>query len=267
MNLPVKNREVLAVRAKLCVVYAALWGFGGTANSTERRKYFDNTLRDAIQQFFIDENDSNKASSGDLPITTDCCLFECVLNLQECVIAPAVELDPRSLSKLSNPGIPKKFESLNVYAALLANAAAAANERQNANNMTVLGAQDRLVFRTQSGRAVDAAVRRLLGTGANLVLFGAKGCGKSMLVADVLADLKTHLPTPQGMRQQVNDHLVDIVNGAKKSEGIFAALEILKYIMGKFATTELKDDTQTEFSSLWNAAGEGLKVSNVWVCG
>ena len=128
---------------------------------------------------------------------------------------------------------------------------------------TVFGVLDRLVFRTPSTRAVDAVVRRLLGTGANLVLFGDKGCGKSRLIEEVLGSLRTNLPTPQKMRDQVSGNLVDIVNGTKKTEGIFAALEILKYIMSKFATCDLTDDTKADFHDMWNTAGEGLKVKSV----
>jgi hypothetical protein len=238
------------VRAKLSIVYAAVWAFGGAANSTERRRVFDSDLRDAVEKHFsLGEEEGQSAS--DLPICRDGYLFECILDLHECVIKPAIEIDPHTLSALTVPGIPKKFEGLNVYAALRAGSSA---ER------TVFGVLDRLVFRTPSTRAVDAAVRRLLGTGANIALFGDKGCGKSMLITDILADLKMNLPTPQKMRDQVNQNLTDIVNGAKKSEGIFAALEILKYILSKYATAELKDDSQAEFHQLWNSAGEGLKL-------
>lgn len=244
MTLSGKHRELLTMRAKLSIIYAAVWGFGGTINSTERRKNFDACLRDTVEKHFGIENDLN--------IAVECSIFDCVLDLEAGTISQAVQLDPRTLAKLSNPGVPKKFEPLNIYASLVAGTSA---------DKTAFGTQDRLIFRTPSNRAVDAAVRRLLGTGANVMVFGAKGAGKSMLLADILTDLKAHLPTAQRMRGQVNDNLVDIVNGTRKAEGIFAALEILKYIMSKFATMELKDDTKAEFHQLWNTAGEGLKVS------
>lgn len=242
MFLPPKAREQLTLRAKLSIVYAALWGFGGTCNSTEYRKQFDIALRDTLERCFGLEDD--------LPITAECSLFECVLDLPQVCLKPAVELDPLTLAKLTNPGIPKKFESLELYAALLAQVA----------EKDTFGAQDRLVFRTSSTRALEAAMRRLISTGANVILFGDKGCGKSMLIADILSDLKSKLSSPQQMRAQVSDNLVDIVNGARKAEGIFAVMEILKYIMGKFASTELRDDTRAEFHQMWNSAGEGLKV-------
>lgn len=242
MTMPPKAREMLTLRAKLSIVYAALWGLGGTSNSTEHRKQFDITLRDTVERCFgIDD---------ELPITSECSLFECVLDLPQACIKQAVELDPLTLTKLTNPGIPKKFESLELYASLVA----------DMSEKSAFGAQDRLIFRTPSTRALEAALRRLISTGANVVLFGDKGCGKSMLIADILADLKSKLSSPQQMRAQVSDNLVDIVNGARKAEGIFAVMEILKYIMGKFASTELRDDSRAEFHQMWNSAGEGLKV-------
>ena len=250
MNLAGRLREVLALRAKLSIIYAAVWAFGGAANSTERRRHFDSDLRDAVEKHFMQAEEGEDLP--DLPIPVDCSLFECVLGLEHCVLKPAVEVDQHTLSVLTVPGIPKKFENLNLYATLRAGSTA---ER------TVFGVLDRLIFRTPSTRSVDAAMRILLDTGANIVLFGDKGAGKSMLVTDILNDLKVNLPTPRRMREQVNENLVDIVNGAKKSEGIFAALEILKYILGKFSHTELKDDKIAEFHQLWNSAGEGLKVS------
>lgn len=249
MNLSGKLREMLALRAKLSIVYAAIWAFGGASNSTERRRPFDSDLRDAVEKHFMQTEDGQELP--DLPIPVDCSLFECVLDLEHCVLKPAVEVDPRTLSVLTVPGIPKKFEGLNLYATLRAGTNA---------EKTVFGVLDRLIFRTPSTRSVDAAMRILLGTGANIVLFGDKGSGKSMLVTDILNDLKVNLPTPRKMREQVNENLVDIVNGAKKSEGIFAALEILKYILGKFSSSELKDDKVAEFHQMWNSAGEGLKV-------
>lgn len=255
MQLPSRSREVLSVRARLSVIYAALWGFGGAANSTERRRSFDTEIRDAVEKYFYALDEFGQPSGVDeLEITTTCSLFECQLDLDNCAIKQAVEVDPRSLQILSIPGIPKKFEELCVYAELLAGSSA---ER------TVFGVLDRLVFRTPSTRAVDAVVRRLLGTGANLVLFGDKGCGKSRLIEEVLDSLRANLPTPQKMRDQVSGNLVDIVNGTKKTEGIFAALEILKYIMSKFATCDLTDDTKADFHYMWNTAGEGLKVKSV----
>lgn len=254
MTLHSKQRDALALRARLSIVYAAVWAFGGAANSTERRRHFDSDMRDAIEKYFMVPEDGQQ-EVPELPIPTVCSLFECVLDLPGCALKPALELDPHTLSVLSVPGIPKKFEALNVYAALQAGTSA---ER------TMFGVLDRLLFRTPSTRAVDAAMRLLLGTGANIVLFGDKGCGKSQLVTDILTDLKRNLPTPLKMREQVNQNLVDIVNGAKKSEGIFAALEILKYILSKFATAELKDDAQADFHQMWDAAGEGLKVRSVF---
>jgi hypothetical protein len=257
MTLPGRQREALALRARLSIVYAAVWAFGGAANSTDRRRCFDSDLRDIVEKYFPTAEEGHTEPSIEMALPTDCSLFECVLDLPGCAIKPALELDPRTLSALTVPGIPKKFEPLHVYAELLAGSRA---ER------TAFGVLDRLVFRTPSTRAVDAALRRLLSTGANIVLFGDKGCGKSQLVTDILSDLKVNLPTPQKMREQVNQNLVDIVNGAKKSEGIFAALEILKYILSKFATAELKDDAQADFQKMWDSAGEGLKVSVGTLC-
>jgi hypothetical protein len=242
MSLPGRHREALTLRAKLSVVYAALWGFGGTANSTERRRFVDCAVRDAVSTYFPED---------DLPIAAECSLFECVLDFEAVALVPAVELDPRTLKKIENAGLPKKFEELNVYVSL--------RQQQRASKLT-FGAQDRLVVRTQSTRAVDAVMRRLISTGANTLLFGAKGCGKSMLISDILDDLKSNISTPQAMREQVNQHLVGITNGVSKADGIFATMEILKYIMGKFASMELKDDNETQFSELWNTAGQGLKV-------
>ncbi len=237
MQLASRPREKLLLRARLSIIYSALWGFGGTYNGTEKRRQFENFMRDTASSLY-----------PDVDLCADYSLFDCVFNIQQPEIVIALQCNPLTNVPIINEGAPIKADQNSLYAQLT---------RDNANNNNA----DRLVFRTPASRAVDSTIRLLMQTGANVLLLGLKGCGKSMLIADILADLKTNSATPQDTRNHVMTHLVDVVNGTKRSEGIFAAMEILRHVLKEFGQTETIHDNFASFDQCWRAAGTALKVT------
>ena len=272
MTLGTRQRSALIARARLSIIYAAVWGLGGAANVSDRRKFFDSSVRDAVENYFQGDSDALERRPGgginsnsshapvlgsdfytEIVIPSDCTVFECELNLKDSRLELAVQRDPRTMQLLTSPGVPSKYSDLNIFAEVLAGLSEGTGQ-----------AQDRLVFRTPSTRSVEAAFRILLGTGANVVMLGEKAAGKTMLISDVLGDLAKNCPTPSDMRNQINANLVDIVNGVKKPEGIFAVLDILKYILAKIAQMAPHEDdpcaATQQFADMWRTAGVGLKV-------
>jgi len=236
MNLSAKNRELLQNRGYVSIIYAAIWGFGGSCNTNEKRKFFDNALRDSVFRYF---------ESNSIQLSGDCSVFDCILDLENCSIVQAVQKDSHSNTVLINPGLPPKFESYHIYADAVPD---------------YFQSRDSIVFRTPSTRAVDAACRHLLSTGANLLLIGSKGCGKTFLINQILADVKRCIVTPHKLRTQIDSNIVEIINGDKKNDGIFAALEILRKIMGQFSSSARTDDVSDNFTTLWQVAGKALKL-------
>ena len=236
MNLSAKNRELLQNRGYVSIIYAAIWGFGGSCNTNEKRKFFDNALRESVFRHFDSES---------IELSSDCSVFDCILDLENCSIVQAVQKDSQSKTVLINPGLPPKFESYHIYADTVPD---------------YFQSRDSIIFRTPSTRAVDTACRHLLSTGANLLLLGSKGCGKTFLINQILADVKRFIVTPQKLRAQIDSNIVEIINGDKKNDGIFAALEILRKIVSHFSSSARTDDVSDDFTTLWQAAGKALKL-------
>lgn len=279
MTLPPRVRELLNTRARLSLVYAATWGLGGALNSTDKRRFFDSILRDAITQFFETSSEhgnnsnanhnktslttatSSSSYSVDLPLDHDCSVFDCVLLLEEARMVQAFQRDPRhphSVDKsqqLVNAHVPEKYLDHHLYCEWQKPYAPTSSSSLSSN----VGSCDRIIFRTVGIRAVDQAFRSLLSAGANILFCGVKNSGKTLLIQEVLRDLRSNVPTPEVMRRQVYDHLVSIVNGAARAEGIFRSLEMVQRILLQEACrTNVNPDLLDDFNAYWQRLGHDL---------
>lgn len=186
----------------------------------------------------------------DFNITNDCSIFECMLDLNNCSIVAAKYYDPvtRVTCDHSEMNLPAKIASENIYCQLI--------DRQRLS-----GRGDfELVFRSLSNQAVKEALLVLFTSGANIMLFGGKNAGKTRMMLEILDELHRNCPSPDEMRDQIIENLINIVNGASKVQGIFRALEILKTILLTSGHTyntsnllaSLTIEERQEFHRIWS---------------
>ena len=261
MSLNAKGRELLLRRGKIAIIFAAVWGFGGAYNSTDKRKFFESMVRDIVQQYLdIPDGDNMKSVSGNkirnnasimisLPvtITSDCSIFECILSLEDCAIIPAYQYDPRTKAVVQNQGLPEKYFYEHVYCDLMPKSG-------HLNNPELLE------FHSLNTRAVKSIIHIMLSAGANILLFGVKSSGKTKLLTDVLESLKQRCPTPDDMRAQIMNNLISIINGSAQTEGIFRAMDILRSILQKASSAKQLPEFGEDFNSYWRKVGNELQA-------
>lgn len=242
MSLNPRAREQLILRARLSIIYAAIWGFGGSFNSTDKRKFFDTMLRDSVQNYM----DSN------LVVCNDCLVFELVLDLERCDLLHAVQFS-NTHKEVASRGLTQKQLEQHVYCDLISGV-----------SMLDGSCKDRLVFRSTSTRAVTAILQLLITSGANVLAFGSKGCGKTRLIVETLDFLKQSNPSPADLRKQIISNLLNIVCDATKPQGIFRALEIVRTILLKAAQMQHArngdDNAALDFNELWRGLNSDLEV-------
>lgn len=240
MNLSPKDRELLIKRFRISFFYAALWGFGGALNSTDKRKSFESMLKDTFNNLYLSEE-----SEDPLELPNEISFFECILDMEKGVLTPAYEYDPRNiLNVLHNPGLTDKQKEVNLYAELM----------YKPNKI-----HPHIYFRTPNIRSMDYILRLLISSGSNFILFGSKNSGKTMILKDLLDNLKEKCPTPDDMRKFIVQNLVNIVNEASKVEGIFHAIELLNKLLLKSTKASIISDYDDDFNQYYRKLGSDLK--------
>ena len=193
-------------------------------NGSAKRKFFDTVTRDAV----------DRCLGPDILIAGDCSVFEMSLNLETSSMTQAIRVENRV-------GVPKRFDSVHVVAEFETDV-------------------NRLIIRTPSLVAVDQAIRIFLCSGGHLILTGSRGCGKTMAISDVLADLRKNSPTPQQIRQNILDNLLDIISNRKQPEGVAASLGTMRHVLHKLDSEQPKHDDMTDLTSCWQVVQDGTKV-------
>ncbi|RYH31700.1 hypothetical protein EON65_02065 [archaeon] len=240
MSLHPKGREQLLKRARLSVIYAAIWAFGGAYNSTDKRKLFDGVLRDAVQHHM----------DTDLNVPSDVLVYELVIDIRKACLVPAFAAEKEEVAVLAKAGLSQKYLDQYLYCKLVHGA----------------DAIDRLVFHNTASRALSSASNLLAASGSNLLVLGSKGCGKTRLLQDMLYDLQQSTPSPALLRQQIVNNLLDIASGVKTPKGIFRALEIIRTVLLQAASEQASNvnidpanlKSQT-FNSLWRNLTKDLE--------
>jgi len=225
MTLSPHGRDQLMARVKVSIAYSAVWGVGGAANCTPKRKFFDTVVRDAIEQHLgslnIDDSGEN--------------ILDLVLNIESAAMVPALseEFCAHHLN------VPKHLSETKIRSELLEN-------------------QTRLSVKTSSHVAVESILRLLLGSGGHTLLLGPRGCGKTTLINDILTDLQTHNPTPKMMRQNVVDNLLEIVTNPNFNEGIGSTLTLMRKVLVQLETAAPVHDNDTNFLLCWQVVQNQL---------
>jgi hypothetical protein len=263
MSLAPKFRSLLLTRARLSVIYAAVWGLGGGLNCTKenkRKRYFENILRESISQYFERNDYDSKAKERDeveLNISRDCSLFDCLLDIERCSIHQAYQINPLTREILQNKGLSDKYSDQHIYCEHLLIRSSLENDASQR--------RDRLKFHSVANRSVSSIASILISSGANVMLFGEKGCGKTALISDILEKLKANCPTPEMIRQQISDNLINIINGIGKADGIFRTLELLNKVLLDSVNIASHDSVSDDFNLCWRKIGDCLSVSYAFV--
>jgi hypothetical protein len=220
MTLSPRERDKLMARVKIVIAYSAAWGIGGVFNGSNQAKIFDSVVRDAIEEHIGTE--PNIADSNNINI------FDLTLSLEHMAMVPAMTMAANKF------GVPKSFEDQHIDCYI--------DER--------LGS---LCYKTRGHIAVTECVKVLMSSGAHVMVAGGRGCGKTRLVRDLLADLETNCATPQHIRDNIVQNLMKIVtSGTNYNEGIGAALSKMRQVCQALVDVPPIHDDKTDFGQCWN---------------
>ena len=263
MTLGPKGRSKLLRRVQLSVGFAAVWGFGGSGNSTDKRRLFDSIVRDNLHL--------HVSRGSDMILPEDYSVFEVLVNLDGVSMDHAARTSVRGAST-STLGVPDRYQDLHVVADL-----------SSAGN---------LEFHTPSTRTVALVLALVHTAGANPLLLGPRGCGKSLTVSRMLQQRSQNVPsTPAGVRADTLKNLVRIIanyettlkreRGAKGDgedhehghevgskgeisaalDACMTALKQLEHLTRK--PTKGDDPSMCDVQACWQAVTDACKVSAV----
>ena len=258
MTLGPKGRIKLMRRAQLAIGYAAVWGFGGSGNTSDKRRLFDSIVRDNLYIYVT-------RGGSEIIIPEDFSVFEVIINWEKLTMEHAADISPRGVVKHCF-GVSDRYHDYHVSA-----------EVNSTGN---------LVFNTPNTRSVMNALRLLHSSGANPLLLGPRGCGKSFIVSRMLLDRSRNVPsTPAQVRLDTLKNLVRIVaNYEIKSrkahpgnenklddiekgtisavvEACTSALRRLEYLTKKSAGTDAAvGASMSDIQLCWQAVRDACKV-------
>lgn len=237
MTINSKAKEMLTLRFHLSLIYAATWGFGGLANSSNQRGYFDSLIRDVLY--------TNLPESSIVDYLPECVLFDAVLNLEAGTLLEGANRDTRTGQVILSNLVPMKFQESNISVEL----------------GTFLSGmhEGELLFRTPSIRALECAIKYLLCSEANLLLIGKSGSGKTRIINELLRDLKRNTIRPDKIKEDVQEKLMDIITSDDVPDGIATCLRTLKNVMLALGKGPSPHDDGRTFENSWSVVRDGLK--------
>lgn len=163
MTMSDKSKEMLRLRVHHSIAYAAIWGFGGSANaSNKERKFFDALCKDVCYNYF----------RGDVEFEDGGSVFDHTVDMNTCAMKMPVHPKFHKTDILKH--IPQKYK-----------ACAVMPEIDQDSEFNIRGVHDRLVFRTPGMTSVGTAIEMLLESGGNVLLIGKQGVGKTKLMCEV----------------------------------------------------------------------------------
>ena len=257
LTLDAKGRQRLSLRVRMCVIYAAIWGFGGIYNSTSRRKFFESIARNSIEEYVDPDNHIN--------IPYDCSIFEIYILLTQLKFVPAtyrkastVEDRARQDFEVAANGV-SSSDYLSAVSGLIPNSLS--RHRVDVDIDMATGASTGDVrFRTPSQLAVGDALRTIMRSGGNSLVYGHSASGKTYIINALLKELGSNCPTPSSMRQDVVKNLQSLVGSRKTIKGgagssipntLAGICSILKGLESKFKRDEHSFDDTTSFTDVW----------------
>lgn len=238
--LSLKERERLNSRVKLVLAYSAVWGFGGGVNGTKRRMFFDMLARQSIETYL----------SSSLYLPYECNLFEISLDLKECCFIHSLTMT-RLLPKVNSQEVRKKEFVGN-------------EEIVEAAVRTSISSQDynlpKINLVTASMCGAKAALHLLMQSGANVLLTGLPGSGKTTLIRELLESVGKSCPSPQTMREDIMKKLLEIVGDGVIPDGIPAVLNLLEKVIYDLNKLPLIEDKIATDSLIWKQIQSKIKT-------
>lgn len=216
------GREKLMKRVKMSVMYAAIWGFGGIFNSTTRRKFFENLARRAFDEFV-----SDPLIEGYISLPYDCSMFELYLCLPQMSFVPAgyrrsEQRDMNAVSGIGNNSVYLDAMESFIPGDLQRNAIDIEMSVMSGDCMLSSLVTD-ILYLNPSQHAVSSAIRSILRSGGNALLFGGHNAGKSFIINALLFELRKNCPSPASMRQDIAQNLQSLIcnhNSMSQSKGL-----------------------------------------------
>lgn len=280
-SLDAAGRIKLAVRVRMSLVYASVWGLGGIYNSTSKRLFFDNILRNAVEKH-LDNDDF----FIELPHHTS--VFDMHLLLHEMTFSPASyetatlcglslgSSDVYSATKLRSDimeSMPRAQQSNVIDAEMVTGINIDVENRGVLTESSPKALRD-VMYHTPTQLAVAFALRSVLRSGGNAILFGPRSGGKSYLINRMLGKLRSKCPTPSSMRADIMRNLqtlvCDLDSSSKVSnvgadQSIPRSLSNLRTVLETMANDTsygFKGDDLTSFAHHWTEAVAGNSDSS-----
>ena len=167
--LGISERNVLLKRVRLSIMYAALWGFGGSYNGTSKCKKFRDILSACLDGFF-QEQWTMETGFFRSP-------FECKLDLRTAKFV-------RAMHVLDDDADMDEMFGDDTFAV------AVAAPMHNGG----------MVLTTPLLEAIRFNIKSLLGTGLRIVISGEGCAGKSTLLNTVMAEVGAGVPNTENTR-------------------------------------------------------------------
>lgn len=251
-TLNIKEKDKLNVRMRIAVAYASIWGFGGGVNGTDRRQFFDVLAKQCFETYL----------GPTVPFTHDTMVYELVLDLKNCrfvdsmsVFEPRVQQSSPDIEESSRPQTPvKHLEPVQEKKSEIVDARLKAFVTS-----TTPGQVPEIVFHTPSSKAFESAFKLLMRTGANMIVTGDQGVGKTLIVDNILKEFGKNCPTPQSMRKDIMGKLLDISCDGTIPDGIPAVLTMIQQVLSTMKhATPVHDDVATE-TEVWQNIHQSIK--------
>jgi hypothetical protein len=250
-TLNIKEKDKLNLRMRMSIAYASIWSFGGGVNGTDRRQFFDVLAKQCFDTYL-----------GSVPFKHDTLVYDIVVDLKNCcfvesmkVFEPAVQSrvdleessrPPSPQQKTSERKEEKKAEIVDAWMKVFVTPATE-------------GQVPEIRFHTPASKGFESAFKFLLRTGANILVTGDQGTGKSLIVESVLKECGRNCPTPQSMRKDILGKLLDISCDGTIPDGIPAVLTMIQQVLGTMKYADpVHDDVSTE-SEVWQSIQQKIK--------
>ena len=241
--LNVKEKDKLNIRMKMSIAYAAVWGFGGGVNGSDRRQFFDVLAKQCFETYL----------GPSIPFTYDNLVYEIAIDLKQCRFVQAMQHydhgqdmgpadeDAQSTRKGTSPFPVDDMQKQEHLDAVLK-----ACVTQSTTNKV-----PHIMFHTPSTRAFQSALELLIGSGANVLVTGDRAAGKSLVVDNTLSSFGKNCPSPQSMRSDILTKLLDIVCDGAIPDGIPAVLKMIRQVLSSLKEVDAEHDDRLSESEIW----------------
>eukprot|EP01041_Mallomonas_annulata_P000319 gene319-578_t len=279
-----RSSERLLVRVEMAVVHAAVWGFGGPSNGSDRRVFFEVLLRQAV-----------KVHIPEISLPNEFSLFEAELLLEDFSFRRLA--GPRSIhhshhfsttttssqsasENARNPLSHQQREpsSLDLSKAKLAAASSSSAQTQNqwqtapdiidstlvssssssSSSCSHKDGMGQLQFNSGRGRAVLLALKQSIKSGANVLFLGSKGTERDTIISEVLTDCSRNCMSSFATRSDISNSLIDLILNknahSSTTSGIAGVLKTLQDGLIKLKNSPYIHDNDTDFATYWKMA-------------